>query len=323
MTKTAWMFPGQGSQSPGMGRQLLEEYPAARQILELAEQASGQPLEQLRRRGPTSSLSRPSVAEPLITAISIGYVEALRSHGFHPDCVAGYSAGEVAAFYAAGVLSLEQAIEVAVIRGRLFEEYCSTESRMVTIAGVAIETVSDILGQLSASDPQVYIAAQNGLRHTTIVGDEQCVLAAEERLSRLGAEISQVNVGGKWHSIHLAPATEILVNKLSKQTFLPPACPILTSASAEFRSSPRDLIVDLSAGVSRPVMWRQIVKKLDEFGVNQFYECGSGRVLFGLMRWNEDQLGAYEAVCVEDRNYGLRPLKRLAQQKTASEGMHE
>lgn len=314
------MFPGQGSQSTGMGRQLLEEFAPARSVLQLAEERSGQPLDQFRRRGPDAMLRRPSVAEPLITAISIGYIELLKSHGFAPHFVAGYSAGEVAAFYAAGILSLEDAIDVAVLRGQLFEQYCTNDSRMVTIAGVPFDTVIEVINRSADEGNAIYLAAQNSSRHTTIVGDESPVLAAESLLSKLGAEISQVSVSGKWHSIHLAPASQILVDKLQKFEFLPPACPILTSASAEFRTRPEDLIHDLSVGVSQPVQWQQIIKQLNAVDANDFCECGSGRVLFGLMRWNEDQLGAYTSVCVEDRSGGLRPLNRMVRERAASEG---
>ncbi len=313
MTLTAWMFPGQGSQSPGMGRQLLGEFPVARHILELAEQRSGLPLNQLRQRGPTSQLTRPSVAEPLITAVSIGYVEVLRSRGLKPDFVAGYSAGEVAAFYAAGVLSLEDAIQVAVMRGQLFEEFCASDSRMVTISGIGFSTVQGKLEELSERGMSVYVAARNGSRHTTIVGSESGVLEAERILSRLGAESSQVSVGGKWHSIHLAPASKVLVENLKKLEFRPPEVPLLTSASGDYRRSSSELIHDLSVGVSQPVLWQPIIQKLSAAGVRLFCECGAGRVLFGLMRWNEDQLGEYQSLCVEDRSGGTKPLKRLTE----------
>lgn len=312
MNKTAWMFPGQGSQSPGMGRQLLAEYPRAREILDYAEQCSGLPLNQFRQRGPVLDLRRPSVAEPLITAISISYVEVLRSMGLKPDFVAGYSAGEVAAFYAAGVLTLEDAIQVAITRGQLFEAFTNADSRMVTIAGVNADTVMEVLSELLSQGDPVYLAARNANRHTTIVGSENAVLRAEGMLSRLGAEISQVSVSGKWHSIHLVPASELLVEKLTKLTFSPPHTPLLTSASGGFRTCTSDLIHDLSVGVSQPVLWQQIIQKLATARVQSFYECGAGRVLFGLMRWNSDQISEYESICVEDRGGGLRPLKRLA-----------
>ncbi|MDX1928022.1 MAG: ACP S-malonyltransferase [Pirellulaceae bacterium] len=317
MTRTAWMFPGQGSQAAGMGRQLLAEYAHAREILDLAEQRSGLPLSELRHRGPVSELRRPSVSEPLITAISISYVEVLRSLGLSPDFIAGYSAGEVAAFYAAGVLSLEDAIEIAVIRGQLFEEFTSSDGRMVTISGVSSLAVLEVVAELSSQGQQVYLAGQNAPRHTTLVGSEADVLKAEGILSRLGAEISQVNVSGKWHSIHLAAASKLLVEKLEKFAFNTPQAPLLTSASGDFRENPDDLMHDLSIGVSQPVLWQQIIDKLSTAGVRCFCECGAGRVLFGLMRWNNEQIHEYQSICVEDRGGGLKPLKRLATKNIA------
>lgn len=317
MRPSVWTFPGQGSQSPGMGRQLLLEYAVAREILLRAEQISGLPLESLRQRGPASELRRPGVAEPLITAINLGYVEALRSLGLQPDFVAGYSAGEVAAYYAAGVLTLEDALRVAVLRGRLFENFTDTEGRMVTVSSVPNDTVVEVVDELQHQGRQVYVAAHNGPRHTTLVGRERSVMEAEAILIRLGGEVSLVSVSGMWHSLHLQPATESLIESLESIPFARPTVPLVNCCNASLTEDPDELRHALAEGVSTPVLWQQVIQLLLSAGAKTFVECGSGRVLFGLMRWNVDE-SACHSICVEDRAGGLRPLKRLAIEYSSS-----
>jgi [acyl-carrier-protein] S-malonyltransferase len=314
---TAWTFPGHGSQSPGMGHQLMLDYPRARGVLRFAEEISGLPLDSLRKSGPSRELLRPSVAEPLITAIGIGYVDLLFSLGLRPDAVAGYSAGEIVAYYASGVFDLDTALQVATIRGQEFENYVSDNHRMVAITGIEFEHVQRVVSQLQLEGMEIYIAGRNAPSHSTIVGRDVDVIRAESELIRMGAESSMVNAGGLWHTPQLVEASHHLAKTFKTTRFSHPLIPVFTSRSGNEQSNVSVLKHDLAFGVSQPVMWQPIVEQLIELGVSRFIECGSGRVLFGMMRWNNLDPERYYSICVEDRNGGLRPLRRFATQEVS------
>jgi [acyl-carrier-protein] S-malonyltransferase len=309
--KTAWIFPGQGSQQPGMGRRLLQSNAEAQAIMQLAEEMSGLPLNRLSQRGPVAEVNRPIVAEPLIAAISLGYVACLRKHGCAPDYVAGYSAGEVAALYCAGVLGLEEALRLACLRGQLFEQYVSKDCRMSTCSGVHLDLIEELIQEWQDNGWDIHLAAANGEAHCTIVGEIQSTLRAEAVFLRLGGTCSQVQTLGKWHSVHLNQAAIQLSMALTQFSFQEPDLPILTSISGCWRKYPVELRSDLAFGVARPVMWKNIVENCFEEGVTHFLEVGSGRVLCGLLRWSGRPVESYSAICVEDRNGGTKPLEKL------------
>ncbi len=317
MSATAWVFPGQGSQSPGMGRQLLEQFPRAREILAIAEHISRLPLDRLRQRGPASELQRPEVSEPLVTAISIAYAEVMREHGLRPGVIAGYSCGEVAAYCAAGVLNIENALKVAVLRGQTFADFTHPQARMVTIAGVRSESCAEVVEELQQHGRDVHIAAVNAPMHATLVGTDQCVIEAESILLRLGAEASQVAVAGKWHSPHLAGAVDPLRSQLEAIPFHIPHTSILSCTTGNLVQEPMELRHNLAIGVRETVQWRRVVHRMLASQVPIVVECGSGRVLFGMMRHNAHETQC-QAICVEDRNGGIRPLLRLTMECTSS-----
>lgn len=318
---TAWTFPGQGSQSAGMGRQLLHDFPRARAILSMAEELSGLPLNELRERGHTNDLRMPSIAEPLITAINIGYVDLLTTFGMRPDVVAGYSAGEIAAYYSCGVLDLETALKISVIRGKLFEKFTSSDHRMVAVSGVSLDKVIATIEVVLGADSEVYVAGNNAAYHTTIVGEEAEVLQVEAQLIRNGAETSCINVGGLWHTQHLENASAKLHSQFNRLPFSDPLIPVYTSLSGDRQEDADTLRHDLAYGVSRPVQWQSIIEDFVDQGVKRFIECGSGRVLFGLARWNRIDTDEFHSFCVEDRYGGLRPLKKFAiEEVTRKEG---
>src|SRR5215472_8135932 len=137
--KQAWLFPGQGSQYPGMGRWLWETDPVAKEILEAAACHSAIPLRSLMMRGSRIELMRPEVMEPAIIAVQTSYVMTLRRHRILPDVVAGYSLGEIGAMFAAGVFSLEDALRIAVLRGRILQVTADTRDwRMIAATGLAV-----------------------------------------------------------------------------------------------------------------------------------------------------------------------------------------
>lgn len=308
--KTVWMFPGQGSQWPGMGRELLRDSKRAREILTQAESICGFDLLGLCQRGPQDSMNRPSRAEMLITAVGIGYIDWLKERNMQPEFTAGYSAGEVPALYAAGVFQAMDALRVAKLRGELFEEYVSNSCRMITVTGMNVVELISKIQQQTELGHDIALGAWNGPMHATVVGDEHQLIQFEGDLLRAGCQVSRVQVSGKWHTHHLDEASIRLEEKLAEIPFQDPVVPHCTSASGMMTSDVNAIRKELALGVSKPVLWMQIVVRLMAQGVERFLECSSGRVLFGLMRWNE-RGQEVDTLCVEDRNGGMRPLRRI------------
>ena len=312
----AWMFPGQGAQSPGMGRDLLQQFPIAREILAEAEDLSGLSLNELRERGPLEAMTRVQCLEPLLTAISIGYAQTLIDSGLTPDFVAGYSAGEVPALYVAGVLSRTDALRAATIRGQVLSQYIDDQVRMVAISRVPKDKVKAIIESLgSDTSPSngefVQAAGWNAPDHVTIVGTDSVVRQAESRLVAQGAEASEVFVSGMWHSSQLAPAAKVLREELRRLSFASPRIPILTSATGRITATPDHLRCDLADQVALPVQWHHTIEQLRNEHVNDFVEVGTGRTLMGMLRRIWPDATQYTVTSVEGRAGNIKPLKRI------------
>lgn len=308
MNRSAWMFPGQGSQAPGMGQRLLAEFPLARKILSEASERSGLDLESFRRRGPERQLGRPEVAEPLLAALQISYVSLLKNAGHAADVVAGYSAGEVAAYFAADVLSRQAAIDAAVIRGRVLQGYTNRETRMVAVSQVPTAQIEKLL---ESSQSEIEFAGRNASDHVTLVGAREQIDTCVLDLGRLGASIADVGVSGPWHSRSVAEAAEKIRTQFGDIAFEPPKTRIFTSASGEEQCDPQTLADHLAQQVSDTVMWQNILDSWRKAGVSRFIEVGSGRVLMGILRRNWLTHDQYEVHCLESNRGSIKTLKRL------------
>jgi [acyl-carrier-protein] S-malonyltransferase len=276
------LFPGQGAQYPGMGRVIYDQFPRAREILRQAEALSGLPLREVCLRGPDVRLRQPNVLEPALTALAVSYVELLAGHGVRPDCVAGYSAGEVAALYAAGVVSLTDALRLAVRRGRALQEATTDAGRMVAVAQLPTTAVERVIAGLR-SRGHLAVAAWNAVDHTTIVGEEARIQEAARELRALGGVLTDVAVAGPWHCAWVAGAARRVQEAIADMEFRPPRVPVYTSATGEPEDCPERLRHGLAEQIARPVRWRPIVTDLLRLGVRHFVEVGAGRTLYGFL----------------------------------------
>ena len=309
--KTAWMFPGQGSQFPGMAKELFENFSCGPEILGEAESLAGFPLDSIRISGPTEALKRPDIAEPLIASVSIAYAQTLADAGFRADFVAGYSAGEVAALFAAGALTRTDALKVAVIRGRVLNHYRDPNVRMVAVSRVPTEIVETCISGFRCETEIVEVAGWNAPDHATIVGTDVAVRWAETVLVGKGAESSEIPVDGMWHSSTLRSAAAELRAELASIPFTAPKIPISTSVCGFTRHSPEELRNDLADQIAAPVRWRPILTHWQSVGVTNVIEVGAGRTLLGLLRRNWTDATAYSVTSVEGRSGNIRPLKRI------------
>lgn len=279
----AWVFPGQGSQYPGMGWELFRRFAVAREWLVAAEELSRQPLAERAQRGPLAELTRPNVLEPLLAALNCAYVDYLRERGLRPACVAGYSAGEVAALYAAGVLDRHQVLRVAVLRGNILERWAANlEGGMVALYGVPATVLEGLACEAGAAG-HVSVGARNGPRHLTVTGTRAAVAIVERRALAAGANSAAIDAAGPWHCPLLADASQELLERLRGVSFRAPRLPVFVCATGKPAFDPRALKAHSAAQLSRPIEWQTAVSEILKRGVRMFLEVGPGRVLNGLL----------------------------------------
>ncbi len=279
-SKSAWLFPGQGSQEVGMGRKLLQAYPRAAEILSLAEELSGLPLSDVMRRGPDTLLSRTDYVQPAVVALSCGYVDLMRAAGLKPDVVAGHSLGEFSALYAAGVLSINDTLRLAIERGRLMMQGAC--GGMIAVKSIELEILEDILDSLG--DGTVCMANYNAPNQLVVSGDEEGLEALGSEVSKKGGDCVRLNVSGAWHSPLVAVAAHEFQKFLAGIPFAEPTCSIYMASKAVLFDNASDLRNTMMRQMTNPVKWYEIIEQMIANSHYHFYEVGPGKVLKGLMR---------------------------------------
>ena len=291
-----------------MAHQLIKDYPCAKQTLKKASEICERDLNHLRQRGPDDQLANPAVAEPLLAAIQIGYTDLLLESKLSPAVVAGYSAGEVAAYYAAGILSQDDALTASAIRGRVLEEYMSEQHRMISVTKLPTEK---LINKVQDDHPAIEVAGWNSHDHVTLVGRRSAIQRCSVELRSMGAAISDVNVAGPWHSRLLRRASKEILKRFDALQFKQPSCEIYLSATGKPENEPVAIQNALAFQVSLPVRWQWTIEDLWIRGRRDYLEVGSGRVLVGMLRRNWHELTSFRAECVETAKGGLSPLKRI------------
>ena len=282
----AFIFPGQGSQHPGMGRDLAERFPAARQVFEEADEAVGFPLSELCFNGPAEQLQLTENTQPAILTVSIAALRAAQSEGFPgADFVAGHSLGEYSALVAAGALHLGDAIRTVRARGRYMQEAVPVGAgAMAAILGADLEMVN--AGCEEASQGEVCSAANiNSPGQVVIAGAAGAIDRAIVILKERGAKRAmKLNVSAPFHCAMMKPAQDRLAADLDTIQFSDSEMPLVTNVDARAVTS-ADLLRDsLVRQVSQPVRWLESVEFLISQGVKTFIEIGPGKVLSGLVR---------------------------------------
>ena len=281
---TAWIFPGQGSQSVGMGWDLCAEFPRANEILEAASELSGFPLKQYCLRGPEDVLTRTDVLQPALTAIHLACIELLREHGHAPDAVAGHSLGEFAALYTAGVLGLTDTLRIVAARGRLMHRAAQEKpGGMIAVKDLPGAVVAEIV-QMAPREHQLGVANFNAPGETVLSGTTAGVECAITLIAERGGRAIPLRVSGAWHSLLMARITPELAAAVNETPFAAPAIPIYMNVTARSESDPERLRELVIRQVTSPVRWCETVERLAEQGVRRWLEVGPGKVLRGLLR---------------------------------------
>jgi [acyl-carrier-protein] S-malonyltransferase len=283
--KSGWLFPGQGSQYPGMGRGFFESSPVIRRIFEDAEAISAQPLREISIDGSAACLRNCAVLEPLLAAFSLSYIALLRSKGARPHCVAGYSAGETAALYCSEVISRDDALQIAAARGRILQAAAThLPGRMAAIFDIPAATIRQMVRD-AAREGIIEVAGCNAADHITIVGEDTVMRRVEHQAAALGASVYPLDVHGTWHCMLAREAANEITNYLEDIAFHPPTVAVYTSASGTLEYHPERLRQCLADQIYKPVLWKAAISNMaSQHDVRHFIEVGGGRTLKGITR---------------------------------------
>lgn len=317
MGKLAFIFPGQASQYPGMGKDLTEKFPAARAVFEEADRALGFSISQLCFEGSEEALKQTENTQPAILTVSTAAARVLAEKGVKPDFVAGHSLGEYSALVAAGSIAFADAVRVVRSRGRYMQEAISTgEGAMAAILGLSPAQVDQICKK--AADGEVVSAANlNSPEQTVISGHAAAVKRAVELASQAGAKRAVIlPVSAPFHCSLMMPAQQKLEVDLRKLEFAPLSIPLVNNVDAEIITGGEEARGSLIRQVSSPVRWEESTRELIDAGVNTFIEVGPGRVLTGLLRQIDRSVHCFN---VEDEKSLTATLDKLAQARTDTE----
>lgn len=281
----ALLFPGQGSQAVGMGKDLAEKYPIARRTFEEADDALGYKLSQLCFEGPEDQLRLTEITQPAILTVSIAALRALETQIPKPAFVAGHSLGEYSAHVASGTITFADAVRTVRNRGKYMQEAVPVGvGAMAAILGMELEKVTAICAE--AAQPEVCAPANiNSPEQIVISGNaaavERAVKLAEER----GAKRAKLlPVSAPFHSSLMKPAQDRLQVDLDKLAMSKPVYPVACNVDAALVTHPQKALDTLVRQVTGAVKWEQCVRLLIAHGVHTFIEVGPGKVLWGLMR---------------------------------------
>ncbi|HEV2828986.1 MAG TPA: ACP S-malonyltransferase [Pyrinomonadaceae bacterium] len=295
----AYIFPGQGSQHPGMGKNLADNFPAAAQLFEEFDDALNFSISRLCFEGSAEELQLTENTQPAIFAVSAAALSAMKSVGFPmPDFVAGHSLGEYSALFSARSLQAGEAIQTVRSRGRYMQEAVPVGvGAMAAVIGADLAVIEAACAE-AAEDEVCAPANINSRSQVVIAGHTGAVDRASELLRGRGAKrVLKLNVSAPFHSALMMPAQERLALDLNRIEFAKLATPLVTNVDAAIIGSGAEAAEALVRQVSSPVRWLQSMELLIKEGVDTFIEVGPGKILTGLMRHISRQVKCFN---VED-----------------------
>lgn len=291
MGKIAFVFPGQGSQSVGMGLDVFNNYDCAKKVYEKADEILGRKISEICFNGPEEELKQTQNTQPAILTTSLALLETLKQiSGVTPDYVAGHSLGEYAALYESGALSIETTLKLIQKRADAMSKVKG--GSMAAIIGLSDEQVKDILVKVTSG--YVDVANYNCPGQVVITGEEDAVEEAKNLLSQAGAKRAlTLPVSGAFHSKMMKEASEEFSNGLDKIEINDAKIPVVTNVDAKSTTKSEEFREKMPRQIYSSVYWTQSVQKMIENGVDTFVEIGNGKVLAGLIKKISKEVNIY------------------------------
>lgn len=281
--KKAYLFPGQGAQFAGMGKDLYESSPTARILFDQADEILGYRITDIMFEGSDEDLKQTKVTQPAVFLHSV--ITAMCLENFHPDMVAGHSLGEFSALTAAGALRFEDGLRLVYARAMAMQKACeAAPSTMAAIINLPDETIEQICAEISQEGGVVVPANFNSPGQVVISGDVEAIREACARMKAAGAKRAlPLAVGGAFHSPMMESARVELALAIEQAPVNAPACPIYQNVDALPHTDPEEIKENLLKQLTAPVRWTQSVLNMIADGMTDFVECGPGTVLTGLV----------------------------------------
>lgn len=292
MGKIAFVFPGQGAQAVGMGKDIYEHDSDARAIFEQANEALGFSLTEIMFEGPDDALKQTVNTQPALLTASVAFLKLVEKAGIKADYVAGHSLGEYSALVAANVLSFEDAVRTVRARGQFMEQAVPNgQGSMAAVLGAEREALQQLCDEISGQGSVVELANVNCPGQIVVSGSVAGVNEVVARGKEIGAKrVIPLEVSGPFHSSLMGNAASALGGELQHIAMQDAAIPVIANVTAEPVTSASEIKELLERQVCAPVLWEDSVKKLIELGVDTFVEIGSGSVLTGLIKKIDKQV---------------------------------
>lgn len=279
----AYVFPGQGAQFVGMGKDLYESNAKAKELFDKANEILGYRITDIMFEGTDEDLKQTKVTQPAVFLHSV--ITALCMDNYKPDMVAGHSLGEFSALTAAGALSFEDGLRLVYARAMAMQKACeAAPSTMAAIIGMPDETIEKVCAEVSKEGCVVVPANYNSPGQVVISGNVEAVKEACAKLKEAGAKRAlPLAVGGAFHSPLMEMARVELAAAIEKSPVEAPICPVYQNVDAKPHTDPEEIKENLLKQLTSPVRWTQSVKNMIADGMTEFVECGPGQVLTGLI----------------------------------------